>query len=402
MTSSFVLARRALLGTALLAAVLALPACQSSAPVAAPVVAPAALPQAPLVLRPLGGVVVPRDAAQPLLKHFGGISGLDYDPAQDLWFLLSDDRSNLAPARFYTARIDLDAQGLRGVRVTGMTALLQRNGQPYPGEAQAGTNAGLGAEIPDPEALRLDPVDGQLVWSSEGDRPRGLHPFVRRATREGAYLGEVPLPERLRMHPDAPRGVRHNAAIEGLAFTPDRLLWVALEGPLFEDGESPTPDHGALVRLTRMDRQGRVLGQYAYPLDAVPVPPSGGGRNSDNGLTEILATEAGTLLVLERSGREVGGGQYRFSVRLYEASAAGATDVQAIDALAGAAGQRITPMRKRLVLDLSQAGLGHIDNLEGAAWGPRRPNGRPTLVLVSDDNFQSSQVTQFLAFEVAR
>ncbi len=33
------------------------------------------------------------------------------------------------------------------------------------------------------------------------------------------------------------------------------------------------------------------------------------------------------------------------------------------------------------------------------AWGPRLPNGRRSLVVVSDDNFNPSQVTQFAAFE---
>jgi hypothetical protein len=32
-------------------------------------------------------------------------------------------------------------------------------------------------------------------------------------------------------------------------------------------------------------------------------------------------------------------------------------------------------------------------------WGRRLANGNPSLVLVSDDNFHPSQVTQFLAFE---
>jgi hypothetical protein len=57
-------------------------------------------------------------------------------------------------------------------------------------------------------------------------------------------------------------------------------------------------------------------------------------------------------------------------------------------------------MSKRLVLDLDQAGIGLVDNIEAAAWGPRLPNGNATLMLVSDDNFAPHQVNQFLAFEV--
>ena len=65
-------------------------------------------------------------------------------------------------------------------------------------------------------------------------------------------------------------------------------------------------------------------------------------------------------------------------------------------------GADFTAMRKRLVLDLSTAGIGDTDNIEAAAWGPRLPNGNATLLLVSDDNFHPRQASRFWAFEVAR
>jgi hypothetical protein len=33
-------------------------------------------------------------------------------------------------------------------------------------------------------------------------------------------------------------------------------------------------------------------------------------------------------------------------------------------------------------------------------WGPALPNGNRSLILVSDNNFSSRQITQLLAFEV--
>jgi len=199
------------------------------------------------------------------------------------------------------------------------------------------------------------------------------------------------------VHPEAELGVRDNLAIEGLAFTPDASsLWVSMEAPLYEDGPVPTLQQGGFARFTRLDRQGRVLGQYAYPVDPIPLPPSGGHRRADNGVSEILSTDAGTLLVVERSGREVEEGAFQFAIRLYEASAADATDVSLTLSLHGA---NFSAMHKRLVLDLSTTGID-TDNIEGAAWGPRLPNGNATLLLVSDDNFHPRQVNQFLAFEV--
>lgn len=345
---------------------------------------------AAFTLRYLGGATLAREP-QGKLQQFGGISGMDRDGASGVWYLLSDDRSARAPARFYTAAIDLDASGIHSIRITSVVSLRQADGSVFPGPQQQG-------EVPDPEALRIDPADGSLVWSSEGDRPRGLNPFVRRAARDGRFIAELPLPEKLRVHPEAELGVRDNLAIEGLAFTPDAAsLWVAMEAPLHEDGPVPTLQQGGFARFTRLDRQGRVLGQYAYPLDPIPLPPTGGHRRADNGVSEILATSAGTLLVVERSGREVEDGSFQFAIRLYEARVDGATDVSRTPSLRGAS---IAAMRKRLVLDLATAGIGDTDNIEGAAWGPRLPGGHATLLLVCDDNFHPRQANRFLAFEV--
>ncbi len=60
-----------------------------------------------------------------------------------------------------------------------------------------------------------------------------------------------------------------------------------------------------------------------------------------------------------------------------------------------------TPVGKRLVLDLNGTDVTPIDNVEGITWGPKLENGNPTLILVSDNNFSETQVTQFIALEVA-
>ena len=78
-----------------------------------------------------------------------------------------------------------------------------------------------------------------------------------------------------------------------------------------------------------------------------------------------------------------------------------ASDVAALDSLIGSTDRpaRFVPMTKRLVLDFDRLGI-RIDNLEGVSYGPTLANGHRTLVLVSDDNFNAAQTTQFIAFEV--
>ena len=57
--------------------------------------------------------------------------------------------------------------------------------------------------------------------------------------------------------------------------------------------------------------------------------------------------------------------------------------------------------RKTLLLDLDELGIP-LDNVEGMTFGPRLPDGRRSVVLVSDNNFAASQFTQFLLFALGR
>lgn len=63
-------------------------------------------------------------------------------------------------------------------------------------------------------------------------------------------------------------------------------------------------------------------------------------------------------------------------------------------------------MAKRLVIDLDtilpdlDPAYPRLDNVEAMSFGPRLPDGRATLVLMSDNNFGASQRTAFFAFAI--
>lgn len=326
----------------------------------------------------------------------GGLSGVDYDAASGDWLLASDDRSAINPARFYTARLDYDGNAFRGVAVTAVQTFKQADGSSYPSVKQF--DATQGGDVPDIESLRIDPLDGTIWYSSEGDRARGFDPFVRHARRDGGYLGAAQLPEMFRVSKEQ-KGTRDNLAFEGLSFAPDgQSLWVAMEAPLYQDGPPPTPAAGGVSRITRMDRDGRMLAQYAYRMDAIPAAP-GPGKNADNGISEILAVGRERLLVLERAAVQDAAGAYKSHIRLYEMDAAGASDVRGVAALEAQEAAGYRPAAKRLVLDLNTLGIP-LDNFEAMSFGPKLPNGHDTLLIVSDDNFSKSQSTLFLLFEV--
>ncbi|ELX08478.1 hypothetical protein Jab_2c05270 [Janthinobacterium sp. HH01] len=370
----------------LLAIPLLLPAC-------APMTATKAPPDSVASLRFIGEQRLPwRQQFQDTVV--GGLSGIDYDAASGEWLLISDDRSANNPARYYRARLAYDLQTFKSVELTGVSTLLQPDGTTYPSKEEYKTRGGV---VPDLETIRVDPQDGSIWYASEGDAGMGLDPFVRHATRDGRYQSTLPLPSMFSVSADQKTGPRNNLSFEGMSFAPDgRSLWVSMEGPMYQDSEAPTPEQGSVNRITHFARDGKILGQFAYPLAAIPAAP-GKGKFADNGISEIVALSDTRLLVMERSGVQGADGKYKDYVRLFEIDADGATDIQQLPALQGAS---YRPVKKRLVLDLNQLNLPTVDNLEGMSFGPMLANGHASLVLISDDNFGKNQVIQLLLFEV--
>jgi hypothetical protein len=71
----------------------------------------------------------------------GGLSSVTYDAAKDVFYVVSDDRSQQSPARFYTAKLDLDDGTLDegDIRLTGVTFLERADGSPYPPLRRSGS-----------------------------------------------------------------------------------------------------------------------------------------------------------------------------------------------------------------------------------------------------------------------
>ena len=333
----------------------------------------------------LGQSQVPFDAAFDG-TIIGGLSALSYDAGRQLYYVISDDRSKRNPARFYTVQLSLSDRGIDKVTFTSTHPLLDRTGRPFrPLEPDAAPPV----VPPDPEGIAFDPGRQRLYWSSEGERrtagPVLLDPWVRSAALDGAFLGQFTLPANLAMSAQ-PTGPRRNKALEGLTLTPDgRSLFAAMEDPGYNDGPLSDGGHRALTRVTKFDvATGAPTAQYAYRMEP-PAPPA-----DVNGVSDLLALSDTTFLVIERSSA------LPPTVRIYRAEIGAATDVLATPSMTGVA---VTPMSKTLAVDLSATpGLSPLDNVEGITLGPKLPDGRQSVVLVSDNNFSPGQVTQFLLF----
>ena len=327
----------------------------------------------------------------------GGLSGIDYDPASELYYLISDDGSSVNPARFYTARIALGMDGLGEPELLGVSTLRQANGSAYPSALQGGP-------VPDPEAIRWRAASNTLLWTSEGHASSGTAPWLREARPDGSFVREFALPAMFNFQAGA--GPRGNLTLEGLALAPGgQTAWIAMENALQQDGPMPTVEApGGPCRFTQIDlASGKALQQIAYVPDAIPRAPVPSTAFADNGVAEILMLDGERMLVLERAYMAGWGTEAGNSLRLYVINTRQASDTLDLPSLQ-AGGYR--PAGKTLLADFSAftgpgAGprLKRLDNTEGMSWGPVLPNGHRSLVFISDDNFSARQISQWLAFE---
>lgn len=361
----------------------------TAAAVLATATSPAAVADAPLEY--LGQwQLPPQEAGVP--NTIGGLSGITFDPARQVYHIISDDKSEHGPARFHTARISLSGNGVDDVEFTGVQPLLDESGKPF---GPNNFTARPPVIAPDAEAIAYDADRRLLYWTSEGyvhDDPSGgpaiRQPWIRVAGLDGSYQGEFALPPSFLYTGDQTRGPRPNGVLEGLSLTPDgRYVFAAMEQPLFQDGPATDENHTGLVRITKFDAVTRTaIAQYAYPVDRA-APETG-----FNGVSDILALSETSLLVIERAANL----PRRVAVSVYRADTGPATDVLDVASLRD---QAVTPMAKTLAADLNATPkLDRLDNIEGLTLGPALPDGRRSVVLVSDDNFQPFEVTQFLAF----
>jgi hypothetical protein len=316
----------------------------------------------------------------------GGLSSITYDPSLNVYYVLSDDQSQINPARFYTVSIAVGPSfDASDVDFDAVTTLQRPGGGPY-----------LPASL-DPEGLALT-KDRELILTSEGNTNTLLASFVRRYDLAGDYLAALPVPGYYLPTADHSSGIRFNLAFESAGVPPNgRFFFTATENALFQDGPAATVANGSPSRILRYNLQtGSLDREYLYETDPIfepPVPPT---NFAVNGIVELLPFNNELMLSMERSF-SVGVPGTGNEIKLYSVALPGATNVLGTPSLAGL---DVRPAQKTLLFDLGSLGIP-LDNVEGMTLGPRLPDGRQSLVLVSDNNFAASQFTQFLLFALS-
>jgi hypothetical protein len=311
----------------------------------------------------------------------GGLSGITYDASKNVYYSISDDRSEKSPARFYTLRINLSQDELKKVDLVDVTTIQNADRKPF---------AALSL---DPEGIALT-RNNRLFISSEGDANRLIEPFVNQFSLTGEQLQILPIPKKFLPTATKDSGVRNNLAFESLTITSNqKYLFTATENALYQDGEAATTNAGSPARILKYNlRTKQPEQEFLYFTDPVAVAPNPAGSFSTNGLVDLLAIDKNRLLSLERSF-STGVGN---TIKLYEVSLAGADDISDINSLNNV---NIKPSEKKLLLDFAQLNIT-LDNIEGLTFGPCLPDGQRALVVISDNNFSPTQFTQILAFSV--
>jgi hypothetical protein len=329
----------------------------------------------------------------------GGLSGITYNPkgigsniAKGYRFYsISDDPSENGDARFYSLRLDIapNSSGnlaIAKVAVEGVTYLKTAEGQTFPWGAIA------------PEGIALSPRNSVFV-ASEGVTHSGTPPLVGEFDlATGKQRETLPLPKRY--IPDASddkqqQGIRDNLGFESLTIDPETFspggldpfrLFAAVEAPLMQDFDSEGTNKLRLLHYIIVDKTPQLVSENLYEVAPAPL-------SILNGLTELVTVTGGQFLSLERSF-----GLSGYGARIYQVAPGAATDTSRINSFKGLSSS-IEPVRKKLLLDLNDLGIP-LYNLEGMTLGPRFSDGSQSLVLVSDDNFDDAQKTQFLLFRL--
>ena len=310
----------------------------------------------------------------------GGLSGITYNPDKEIYYAISDDRSNKAAARFYTLKIDLDTEKILDETVTfiDVTTLLNDIGQPFPSLSIDAEGISFNRE--------------SLFISSEGDRKRKIQPFIREFSLIGKQLQSLLIPDKFLIQPNS--GIRNNLALENLTITPSKkYLFTATENALIQDGPEANISAGSPCRILQYNLiKGEPEKEFLYITEPITSTSNNLGNFQTNGLVELIALDDTHLLSLEGSFSIDTGNV----IKIFKVDLSNADNIQNLNPL-NTQFTHISPVQKELLLDLSNLEL-ISDNIEGMTFGSRLPDGRRSLILVSDNNFNPLQSTQILIF----
>ncbi|MCT3942489.1 esterase-like activity of phytase family protein [Elizabethkingia anophelis] len=302
-------------------------------------------------------------------KPFGGISGIDFDPKEKVYYLISDDRSSFDNARFYKADIVIKNKKIDTIINRSVVYLKNEYGGYFK------------KETIDPETIRLT-KEGLLIIGNEGGNESiaDIGIYDKNGVKKKKLTDST-----------ISFQTRRNKSFEPISLYPKRNHFVfATESSLKTDGEESGFDSESTIRIIAQNyKSDKILWQASYPLGKIKQEYHNQYRQADIGLTEILMIDRMNFVALERSGIKIGENQFFFDCRLFWVKLEKNKDKQ-------------NPFKyktiKKEIFRFAEHPDG-IQNFEGLSFGPEI-NGHKTLLVVSDNNFSADYHTVFFLLEI--
>ncbi|QSS97186.1 esterase-like activity of phytase family protein [Psychroflexus sp. ALD_RP9] len=311
-------------------------------------------------------------------KEFGGISGID-QINDSTYILVADSPAN---PRLYSIRLNIENKKFGKVELLQKHQLqnLDKN------------------EVYDLESIRYDKANNNYWVSSEGHINQKKSAFITKLSADFKAVEHIEFKP-----PYTIENSQHNGMFEGLDIATDGF-WFTNELPLKTDGNKPTlVDSYSPVRLAFYNfNTNNVSDAYAVNLSRVkkiPLLPY-----FVNGITEILQLSKTKFLWLERS-YSAGHKSKGNSVFLWLVTTENATNIAKVKSLKNDK-NKIKFAKKELLFNFNsikpQLKQNIVDNIEGMSFGPQLNNGNRSLILVSDNNFNSfaPQINQLILLEL--
>lgn len=337
-------------------------------------------------------------------NRLGGFSALEYS-GEGMLFASMSDRGPDDGAVDYHCRVQWLELDLSGVPASSINATVRRTIIFKDSEERrfSGSSAAIQATKElghrlDPEGFRFG-SDGSMYVSDE------YGPHLIQFSPEGRELKRFQLPDHFKVAiPNADKkkenslnqtGRASNRGLECLAVSQDGKHLVALmQGPLLQDGTRT--DKGIVVgrncRLIQLELATGRTKQFVYRMDS-----------SDNGNSEILACGPDQYLVLERDSQPGESAKYRKLIRI---DLSHATDVSTRETLpSDELPAEIVAVERSVYLDFlatewKLAGATMPEKIEGLTFGPALADGRKTLLVGTDNDFESKAASYIWVFAI--
>lgn len=351
------------------------------------------------------GLITPLEDGSPA-NRLGGFSAIEYSGQDDRFVLLADrgagDGAVSFACRLQLVDLQVDPQTKSvSVKWDSTQLLTAGDNQPLVGSLSTWADD---RKVPSNKLWHAMDPEGIRRWNGGYLISDEYGPHVARFDGMGHLTDQWLLPPSRQCRGGVGNGSEdvagsnigscNNRGLEGLAVTPSgESIWVAYQSCLLQDGVMDGWNClGNHARWIKFDADGNRIAEVAYPMES-----------RKTGISEILAIDEQRFLAIERDGKI---GDEVENKDVFIVDIADATDISGIESLSpdGNLGG-IKPVKKTKLIDLTDPIFGFgksaaAEKPEGLAWGRQLADGRRTLWICWDNDFDPDRPSTIACFAI--